>query len=243
MSETHPMDYYGRIRELEARVAELEAERAAAGERFSRACAAEVRSTLDRAEKAERERDELCEHTLSLERQVHDVRKMYESAERDAAARYDCKGGPGTTTPACGGCVTCLHRALELADFARKEAMAQMITMAREPERFDLVMHLHRQRAFSTHTFGPGPRTKGVVAHIRKELLEIESKPNDLEEWVDVVLLALDGAWRAGWLPDSIARAIEAKQTKNEGRAWPDWRTASPDAPIEHQRSAEESKP
>ena len=129
----------------------------------------------------------------------------------------------------------------ELADFARKEAMAQMITMAREPERFDLVMHLHRQRAFSTHTFGPGPRTKGVVAHIRKELLEIESKPNDLEEWVDVVLLALDGAWRAGWLPDSIARAIEAKQTKNEGRTWPDWRTASPDAPIEHQRSAEES--
>lgn len=104
---------------------------------------------------------------------------------------------------------------------------------------FDLVAHLRRQRRFSEKTFGPGARTKGVIQHIRKELLEIENDPTDVEEWVDVVLLALDGAWRAGWTSDGIAKAIEAKQTKNEGRTWPDWRTASPDAAIEHDRTSE----
>lgn len=29
---------------------------------------------------------------------------------------YDCKGGPGTTDPACGACITCLHRVIEEKD-------------------------------------------------------------------------------------------------------------------------------
>lgn len=102
---------------------------------------------------------------------------------------------------------------------------------------FDLVSHLHRQRTFSRNTFGPGARTKGVIDHIRKELAEIEAEPEDISEWVDVILLAFDGAWRAGWEPEDIVAAIEAKQSKNEGRTWPDWRTASPDKAIEHDRS------
>lgn len=100
----------------------------------------------------------------------------------------------------------------------------------------DLIAHLHRQRGFSLLTFGPGQRTNGVVAHIRKELAEIEADPTDLMEWVDVVLLALDGAWRAGHDPEEIAAAIAAKQIKNEQRTWPDWRQAPPDTPIEHVR-------
>jgi hypothetical protein len=104
---------------------------------------------------------------------------------------------------------------------------------------FDLVAHLERQRAFSLNTFGPGARTKGVIDHIRKELAEIDADPSDIKEWVDVVLLALDGAWRAGWEPADIAKAIEAKQTKNEGRTWPDWRTAPADKAIEHDRTGE----
>lgn len=106
-------------------------------------------------------------------------------------------------------------------------------------ETFNLAAHLHRQRAFSLKTFGPGARTKGVVDHISKELAEIEANPADIEEWVDVILLAFDGAWRAGWQPDDIIRAIVAKQTKNEARKWPDWRTAAPDKAIEHDRSVE----
>lgn len=98
----------------------------------------------------------------------------------------------------------------------------------------NLIGHLYRQREFSLRTFGPGPRTEGVCDHIRKELKEIEAKPDDLSEWADVVLLALDGAWRAGYSPEEIANAIQAKQAKNEARKWPDWRTAEPGKAIEH---------
>jgi hypothetical protein len=101
---------------------------------------------------------------------------------------------------------------------------------------FDLIKHLHRQRDFSQRTFGPGTRTEGVIDHIRKELIEIADKPTDVTEWIDVVILALDGVWRAGYEPEDIAQAIEAKQAKNEARNWPDWRTADPGKAIEHIR-------
>jgi hypothetical protein len=96
--------------------------------------------------------------------------------------------------------------------------------------------HLARQREWSRRTFGPSPRTLGVLDHIRKELKEIEANPTDVEEWVDVIILAFDGAWRAGWEPQQIIDAVQAKQEKNEARAWPDWRTMSEDRAIEHVR-------
>lgn len=49
---------------------------------------------------------------------------------------------------------------------------------------YDLVKHIRRQKDFSADTFGPGPRTKGICDHIRKELLEIEASPTDVAEWV-----------------------------------------------------------
>ena len=101
---------------------------------------------------------------------------------------------------------------------------------------FDLIPHLYRQRAWSEQTFGPGDRSHGVVDHIRKELDEIIASPGDLSEWIDVVILALDGAWRSGFTPEQIVDALVAKQTKNEGRTWPDWRTADPGKAIEHVR-------
>lgn len=99
---------------------------------------------------------------------------------------------------------------------------------------FDLIKHLHRQKAFSEKTFGPGHRTQGVTDHISKELDEIRKDPLDLLEWVDVILLSLDGAWRAGYSPEEIAEAIEYKQTRNESRNWPDWRDSDPNKAIEH---------
>lgn len=101
-------------------------------------------------------------------------------------------------------------------------------------EGFDFFAHLNRQREWSAKTFGQGTRHKGVVDHIRKELKEIEAEPSDLTEWIDVVILALDGAWRSGSTPEQIIAALVAKQTKNEGRIWPDWRTMSEDAAICH---------
>ena len=99
---------------------------------------------------------------------------------------------------------------------------------------FDFEKHLQRQRDFSERTFGPGSRTSGVCDHIRKELEEIEAAPQDLEEWIDVVILALDGAWRTGATPEQIVAQLVAKQTKNEGRRWPDWREAEQDKAITH---------
>ena len=109
-----------------------------------------------------------------------------------------------------------------------------------EPEEaFDFIQHLQHQREWSEETFGPGHRPDGLIDHIRKELDEIEQEPDDLEEWIDVVILALDGAWRSGNNPKEIVAALVAKQTKNEGRKWPDWRTAEPGKAIEHVKEEE----
>jgi hypothetical protein len=113
-------------------------------------------------------------------------------------------------------------------------AAAYWFVTAKAVTTFDFVAHLARQREFSGRTFGPGTRAQGVVDHIRKELLEIEADPADLREWIDVVILALDGAWRSGANPQEIVAALVAKQEKNEGREWPDWRTADPTKAIEH---------
>ena len=101
----------------------------------------------------------------------------------------------------------------------------------------DLITHLYRQIEFSHKTFGPGARTEGIIDHIKNELEEIQADPKDLYEWIDVIMLALDGAWRAGYSPEEIAFAIDKKQTKNENRKWPDWKTAEPGKAIEHIRN------
>jgi Protein of unknown function (DUF550) len=101
----------------------------------------------------------------------------------------------------------------------------------------DLIDFIERQKEFSTRAFGPGRRTHGLIDHIAKELIEICNDPQDLAEWIDVVILALDGAWRAGHSAESIAAALNAKLEKNKQRTWPDWRTASENKAIEHDRN------
>lgn len=115
----------------------------------------------------------------------------------------------------------------------------------------DLEQHLIRQMAFSHATYGPGRRTKGVIDHIRKELEEVLAQDGDSSEWVDVVILALDGLTRQlaftvegqrrdpQAVADLACRMILGKQSRNEGRIWPDWRTTDPEKAIEHDRSAE----
>jgi len=102
---------------------------------------------------------------------------------------------------------------------------------------FDLITYLNRQRKFSEKAFGPGERTEGLIDHIKKELVEIEEAPWDAAEWLDVAVLALDGAWRTGATSEQIALALVAKLKRNEERKWPDWRTAPADKAIEHDRT------
>jgi hypothetical protein len=105
---------------------------------------------------------------------------------------------------------------------------------------FDFEGHLAHQAMWSEATFGPGERLNGVSDHIRKELDEVGKAHRGVyrqAEWIDVVILALDGAWRSGMSPRQIIDGIVAKQRKNEGRTWPDWRTADPNKAIEHDRA------
>jgi hypothetical protein len=99
------------------------------------------------------------------------------------------------------------------------------------------VAHLERQREFSLKTFGPGHRRHGVIKHIEKELDEIRATDGtDVSEWADVVILALDGALRAGHDPQTMLDAILAKQELNESRQWPDPTGYPEGEAIEHIR-------
>lgn len=98
----------------------------------------------------------------------------------------------------------------------------------------DFVDYLERQRDWSIQTFGESKRTNGVTKHIEKELDEIRENPNDLMEWIDVIILAMDGAWRAGYEPQEIIDALVLKQKINFARNWPPVGTFDDDEPSEH---------
>lgn len=119
-------------------------------------------------------------------------------------------------------------------------AISDMVSDVWQRESLD-AEHLAHQRKWSEQTFGPGDRIYGVLDHIRKELQEVanayESREPTLPEWVDIIILAFDGAWRSGAEPQEIIDAIKVKQAKNEARVWPDWREMSQDQAIEHDRS------
>lgn len=106
---------------------------------------------------------------------------------------------------------------------------------------FDLATFLEEQLAFSTRTFGPGPRTASTLGHIRKELAEVEAAPQDVLEWVDIMICAFDGALREGHTPEAIVQGLQNKQAINKKRRWPDWRKLPLDAVIEHIREDEVS--
>jgi hypothetical protein len=84
-----------------------------------------------------------------------------------------------------------------------------------------LAAYLGRSEEWSARTFGHGLRTKGIVQHIQKELAEILEKPHDLSEWVDVMILAMDGYWRHGGDPKEIMQRLQLKQDVNFARQWP----------------------
>lgn len=97
------------------------------------------------------------------------------------------------------------------------------------------------QRAWSRETFGPGPRVNMVLDHMLKEIEEVRDEPRKLEEWIDLLMLAFDGALRQGFSPQEILEAYHDKLLKNKTRKWPDWRTVDPEKAIEHSREEEKS--
>lgn len=102
-----------------------------------------------------------------------------------------------------------------------------------DPER-DLPALLERQFAWSSRTFGEGYRSTALIEHIRRELLEIEADPTDPMEFIDVALLALDGAWRCRKISgELVALLMIQKMAINRARRWG---PVSDDKPTEHVR-------
>jgi hypothetical protein len=85
----------------------------------------------------------------------------------------------------------------------------------------DMADYVRAQRLWSGLTFGMGKRTHGITAHIAKELEEIRANPDDLSEWIDVMILAIDGYWRHGGSGMELMNALRAKQLVNFSRKWP----------------------
>jgi hypothetical protein len=92
---------------------------------------------------------------------------------------------------------------------------------------------IQSQKDWSIKTFGEEYQAEKICNHIEKELHEIRANPNDLTEWVDVIILALDGAWRAGYSPIQIINAIIQKQAINRER---EWILGKGNQPNEHKR-------
>jgi hypothetical protein len=74
--------------------------------------------------------------------------------------------------------------------------------------KFDLTAHLERQSRWSLKTFGPGARTVGVCEHIIMEIREINARPHDVMEWIDIIILSFDGALRGKLSPCTIASCM-----------------------------------
>lgn len=99
------------------------------------------------------------------------------------------------------------------------------------------------QKDWSEKTFGPpefrGPA--GPLKHLAKEAMEAASEEvgteKQLEELADCLFLIVDATFRSGfWTTDLLSAAMK-KLDKNKEREWPDWKSADPNAPIEHDRS------
>ena len=85
----------------------------------------------------------------------------------------------------------------------------------------DLVYLSREMMVWSKETFGCGIRTEPILKHIEMEVQEVrDSKGEDPYEWIDIIILALDGALNAGFTPEEIAFFLRNKFEKNKNRAY-----------------------
>ena len=91
-----------------------------------------------------------------------------------------------------------------------------------------------RQIEWSRRCFGDGKRTFGVTKHMEKEIAEVRENPEDLLEWIDLIMLAMDGYWRHGGTSESLMADLLQKQGMNFLREYP--APTSENEPVEHVR-------
>lgn len=107
-------------------------------------------------------------------------------------------------------------------------------------ERFERLAADHAD--WSQETFGSDLSRDwtGPLAHLRKEIGEIEEQPMDREEWADALLLLLDAARRAGFNAAGLILAAEYKLSINKNRVW---QKPNADGSVERVRSEPGDQP
>lgn len=109
---------------------------------------------------------------------------------------------------------------------------------------------LLQQARWSKEVFGPygNKRAEGLVDHAAKEVDEILADVMDLEEWIDLMIIAMDGAMCvAATRRNNTARSetlaaqdvevmLLAKMEKNMFREWPAREDQVPGKAVEHIR-------
>lgn len=92
---------------------------------------------------------------------------------------------------------------------------------------------LGKHRDWTFDTAGPGLRTEGLLTHIAKESDEIRKDPTDRKEWIDIILLGMDGYYRTGGTHWTLIEDLIEKIEKILRRKWA---KVSGDQPMEHTR-------
>lgn len=130
----------------------------------------------------------------------------------------------------------------DLAEALRKEGTLMMYVNGEWLPFVNIVEFVQAQRDWGYEAFGPN--YTGTLSHLKKEIREVEADPDDLEEWIDVILLGMSGALRSGGgrTAEDVVSALVAKYEKNKARKWPDWRTVPAGEAIEHDRTGEKPK-
>jgi hypothetical protein len=96
---------------------------------------------------------------------------------------------------------------------------------------FETFWNMHSQ--WSNETFGVDRGPIGALKHLEREAKEAQSKPTDLEEYADCMLLIVDAARRAGLTPTTLLALCFYKLEKCKRRVWP---KPTSDEPVEHIR-------
>jgi len=90
---------------------------------------------------------------------------------------------------------------------------------------------------WSKITFGNGPRVEGILKHIESEIEEVRANPEDIREWIDIVILALDGAWRSGHSAEEVVLTLFDKLVEIRTRTYP--KPENDDEPSMHIKNKE----
>lgn len=160
-----------------------------------------------------KQRDEIAALQNELKNRSDVLQLAREASNRDLQAKLDAE-----------------HQLQYLSTVSK--AMVDLVTTMGKTS---LARFAEDHRVWSLKTFGAGYSTGRIIKHIEKELREIAADPADLVEWIDVIMLAMDGYWRNGGQPEELMNRLREKLKIVMARKYvvPE----DPDGPIEHDRS------